>query len=139
MSESRTVEASGPDIESAISSGIADLGVSRGDVMVEILDEPTPRGLFGLGGKQARVRLTVIRAPRTAVVPPDTSASSSTGSTPVRQPERSPERSERRPASTSATPKAPPRGGHDALDEAWADHGDLSEAHLPADAKRGAG
>ncbi len=138
MSESQTVEASGPDIESAISTGIAELGVSRGDVMVEILDEPTPRGLFGLGGKQARVRLTVIRAPRTAAVPPAASTTSSADSAPIRQPERLPERPERRPSSLPGTPKAPPRGGHDELDEAWSDDGDLSEADLAEDAKVGA-
>jgi spoIIIJ-associated protein len=69
MSESRSIEASGPDIESAITKGIADLGVSRDDVIVEVLEEPTRR-LLGLGAKLARVRLTIIRAPATPAVTP---------------------------------------------------------------------
>src|SRR5450631_1102696 len=109
MSESRTVEASGPDIESAITSGIAALGVSRDDVIVEVVEEPTPKGLFGLGGKPAKVRLTVIRAPTSATVPPTTSHASSSASPVTRQPQ----------PQASQTPKAPPRGGHDDLDEAW--------------------
>jgi len=65
MSEQRVIEASGPDIETAITNGITELGVSRADVIVEILEEPS-RGLLGLGSRSARVRLTVIRAPRSA-------------------------------------------------------------------------
>src|SRR5476649_1048441 len=126
MSESRTVEASGPDIESAITSGIAALGVSRDDVIVEVVEEPTPKGLFGLGGKPAKVRLTVIRAPTSATVPPTTSHASSSTSPVTRQPQ------------SSLAPKAPPRGGHDDLDEAWSDDGELSETDLAEDAKVGA-
>src|SRR5258708_16967774 len=62
MSEPRAIEASGPDIEAAISKGVEELGVSRADVIVEVLEEPA-RGLLGLGARQAKVRLTVIRAP----------------------------------------------------------------------------
>jgi spoIIIJ-associated protein len=69
MSESRSIEASGPDIESAITRGVADLGVSRDDVIVEVLEEPSRR-LLGLGAKLAKVRLTVIRAPATPAVTP---------------------------------------------------------------------
>ena len=68
MSESRSIEASGSDIESAISKGIAELGVSRDAVIVEVLEEPTRR-LVGLGARQARVRLTVIGAAATPAVP----------------------------------------------------------------------
>jgi spoIIIJ-associated protein len=68
MNESRSIEASGPDIEAAISSGIAELGVTRADVIVEIVEEPS-RGILGLGARPARVRLTVIRAP-VAPAPP---------------------------------------------------------------------
>jgi spoIIIJ-associated protein len=64
MSESRSIEASGPDIESAITKGVTELGVSREDVIVEVLEEPGRR-LLGLGAKQAKVRITVIKAPAT--------------------------------------------------------------------------
>ncbi|HVO43163.1 MAG TPA: RNA-binding cell elongation regulator Jag/EloR [Aggregatilineales bacterium] len=72
MSDASIIEVTAPDIESAIAKGIAELGVSREDVIVEVLEEPTRR-LLGLGTKQAKVRLTVIgmraKAPPTPAVP----------------------------------------------------------------------
>src|SRR5205809_5896947 len=68
MSESRSIEASGPDIESAITKGVTELGVSREDVIVEVLEEPGRR-LLGLGARQAKVRITVIKAPATPPPP----------------------------------------------------------------------
>lgn len=64
MSQVLTIESVGPDVESAILKGIEELGVDREQVMVEVLEEPRSR-LLGLGMKQARVRLTMIRAPET--------------------------------------------------------------------------
>jgi len=59
MSPKRTtLELIAPSIEDAIQNGLAELGISRDDVDIEILDEGN-RGLFGLGVRQARVRLTV--------------------------------------------------------------------------------
>jgi spoIIIJ-associated protein len=54
----RTTEAIGEDIEAAIAAGLAYLGVDRDAVDIEVLDEGS-RGLFGLGGQEARVRLTL--------------------------------------------------------------------------------
>jgi spoIIIJ-associated protein len=60
MSENRTsLEIIAPSAEEAIEKGLADLGLPREAVEVEILDEGS-RGLFGLGSRQARVRLTVL-------------------------------------------------------------------------------
>lgn len=67
MSDTRSVETSAADIESAIEQGLAELGVTRESVIVEILDEPS-RGLLGIGARQARVRLTTAAPPR--VTPP---------------------------------------------------------------------
>lgn len=64
MSQMLSIESVGADVESAIAKGIEELGVSRDQVMVEVLEEPSRR-LLGLGAKPARVRLTVIRAPET--------------------------------------------------------------------------
>jgi len=64
MSQMLSIESVGADVESAIAKGIQELGVSRDQVMVEVLEEPSRR-LLGLGAKPARVRLTVIRAPET--------------------------------------------------------------------------
>ncbi len=64
MSQILSIESIGADVEAAIAKGIAELGVSRDQVMVEVLEE-AGRRLLGLGAKPARVRLTVIRAPET--------------------------------------------------------------------------
>jgi spoIIIJ-associated protein len=53
------LEVIAPSVDEAIEKGLADLGLSREAVKIEILDEGT-RGIFGLGSRQARVRLTVI-------------------------------------------------------------------------------
>ena len=59
MSEHRAIlEKIAPTIEEAIAIGLAELGLSEDKVEIEILDEGT-RGIFGLGNRQARVRLTV--------------------------------------------------------------------------------
>jgi spoIIIJ-associated protein len=59
MSEERaTLEVIAPTIEEAIEKGLGDLGLTENEVEVEILDEGK-RGLFGIGGRQVRVRLTV--------------------------------------------------------------------------------
>jgi spoIIIJ-associated protein len=68
MSQLRSIEVTAADIESAIEKGIAELGVSRDDVMVDVIEEPSRR-LLGLGTRQARVRLTVIRAPEPPPAP----------------------------------------------------------------------
>lgn len=69
MSDTRTVETTAADIETAIELGLGRLGVTRESVIVEILDEPS-RGLLGLGARQARVRLTTAALPRPAAPAP---------------------------------------------------------------------
>ncbi len=68
MSETRSVETSAADIETAIELGLEELGVTRESVIVEIIEEPS-RGLLGLGARQARVRLTTAAPPRQARPP----------------------------------------------------------------------
>lgn len=69
MSEmERTVETTGPDVEAAIAAGLEELQVDRDSVNIEILDEGS-RGVFGLGARDASVRLTV--KPRPVPQPPD--------------------------------------------------------------------
>lgn len=59
MSETRPmIEIIAPSVEEAIANGLNDLGMAEEDVDIEILDEGT-RGLFGLGSRQARVRLSI--------------------------------------------------------------------------------
>jgi spoIIIJ-associated protein len=56
--EKTTLEMIAPTPEEAIENAIAQLGLTEDDVDVEILDSGS-RGLLGLGGRQARVRVTV--------------------------------------------------------------------------------
>ena len=58
MNERTTLEKIAPNVEEAISQGLAELGLGKDAVDVEVLDEGS-RGLLGIGGRQARVRLTV--------------------------------------------------------------------------------
>jgi len=57
--ESRaTLEIIAPSVDEAINQGLKELGLARDQVEIEILDEGS-KGLFGLGNRQARVRLTL--------------------------------------------------------------------------------
>lgn len=56
--EKTTLEIIAPSVDEAIVRGISQLGISRAAVDVEVLDSGS-KGLFGLGGRQARVRLVL--------------------------------------------------------------------------------
>jgi len=58
MTERTTLEIIAPTVEEALSQGLAQLGLPASAVSVEVLDSGN-KGLFGLGGRQVRVRLTV--------------------------------------------------------------------------------
>ena len=59
MTEERTkLEVIAPSVEEAVEKGLNDLGLTRDDVEVEILDEGK-RGLFGLSARQARIALKI--------------------------------------------------------------------------------
>ena len=63
MSEQRTsIEIIAPTVEEAVERGAAELGLPRSALEVEILDEGG-KGLFGLGMRQARVRLSLRAGP----------------------------------------------------------------------------
>jgi spoIIIJ-associated protein len=63
--ENTTLEMIAPTPEEAIEDALAQLGLTEDDVDVEILDSGS-KGLLGLGGRQARVRLTVKGLKKTA-------------------------------------------------------------------------
>ncbi len=67
MNES--IETTGQDIDSAVARALTELGVSRDSVRVDVLEEPGRR-LLGLGTRQARVRVTVVKPPTAATPPP---------------------------------------------------------------------
>ncbi len=57
-----SVEIIAPTVEEAIARGAAELGVQPGEVLVEVIDEGG-QGMLGLGSRQARVRLSLLRRP----------------------------------------------------------------------------
>jgi spoIIIJ-associated protein len=57
--EKTTLEIIAPSIEEAIAKGLSQLGLAREAVDVEVLDSGS-RGLFGLGSRQARIRLSIL-------------------------------------------------------------------------------
>jgi len=65
MTERTTLEIIAPTVEEALAQGLAQLGLPATAVSVEVLDSGN-KGLFGLGGRQVRVRLTVHQPGETA-------------------------------------------------------------------------
>jgi spoIIIJ-associated protein len=58
MTEKTTLEIIAPTVEQALAQGLDQLGLPATAVSVEVLDSGSS-GLFGLGSRQVRVRLTV--------------------------------------------------------------------------------
>lgn len=58
MNERTTLEIIAPSVEEAIRQGLDQLGLTADAVSVEVLDSGS-KGLFGLGGRQVRVRISV--------------------------------------------------------------------------------
>ena len=99
MNEKRTsLEVIAPSVEEAVEKGLDDLGIPREAVDIEVLDEGS-RGLFGLGSRLARVRLTIKSARPSA--PPSTPPS---GRPSVQKPEPAPV--EEPPAEPAQAPRA---------------------------------
>lgn len=69
MNPNKFVETTGESVEEAIAKGLAELGVGPTEVIVEVLEEAS-RGVFGLGGHPAKVRLQLINMPKPAAPPP---------------------------------------------------------------------
>jgi len=57
MNERTMLEIIAPSVDEAVQKGLDQLGLPIDAVKVEVLD-PGSRGIFGLGGRQARIRLT---------------------------------------------------------------------------------
>ncbi len=72
MSERTTLEIIAPTVEEALAQGLAQLGLTAEAVSVEVLDSGT-KGLFGLGGRQVRVLISVNPPPgqQKPASPPD--------------------------------------------------------------------
>ena len=87
MNEKPTLEIIAPTVEEALAQGLAQLGLPAEAVSMEVLDAGT-KGLFGLGGRQVRVRLTIKS---------DEEMAASTSASPASKPDR-------KPAPVSPTP-----------------------------------
>jgi spoIIIJ-associated protein len=74
MNEKPTLEIIAPTVEEALAQGLAQLGLPAEAVSMEVLDAGN-KGLFGLGGRQVRVRLTIKSDDEDAAQPEPTSAS----------------------------------------------------------------
>jgi len=62
VEKGQMIEVAGKDVETAVAAGLTRLGLERDAVDVEVLDEGR-QGMFGLGARAARVRLTVVSSP----------------------------------------------------------------------------
>ena len=58
MNERTTLEKIAPTVDEAVAEGLAELGLNAEQVEVEVLDGGS-RGIFGVGSRQARIRLTL--------------------------------------------------------------------------------
>jgi len=62
MDAENTVETTGETVDQAVAVGLAQLGVTADEVIVEVIEEPR-QGVFGIGSKPAKVRLKLLRPP----------------------------------------------------------------------------
>jgi spoIIIJ-associated protein len=105
MSERTTLEIIAPTVEEALLQGLSQLGLTADAVSVEVLDSGS-KGLFGLGGRQVRVRLTVNPPPGEVepVSPPKPKPA------PAKRAESAPKAKEAKPApKVEAKPEPKPR------------------------------
>ena len=65
-----SIEASGKSVDEAVLQALSRLGKRRDEVEVTVLQEPS-RGAFGIGSKDARVRVSVRPANVSAVITPE--------------------------------------------------------------------
>jgi len=88
MQENRTsLEIIAPTVEEAVEKGLSDLGLPASAVQVDVLDAGN-KGLFGLGFRQARVRLTIFAsslAPEIQPAQPVSTAPKSPQPEPIRE------------------------------------------------------
>lgn len=127
MSDRPTLEIIAPTVEEALLQGLSQLGLTADAVSVEVLDSGS-KGLFGLGGRQVRVRLTVNPPPGEVAPKPKPAPAKRTDATPkakeakpeikvaANKPEPKPRRAEKKPApaETSAPAVVKKADSHDA-------------------------
>jgi spoIIIJ-associated protein len=102
MSDRPTLEIIAPTVEEALLQGLSQLGLTADAVSVEVLDSGS-KGLFGLGGRQVRVRLTVNPPPGEMIpaAPPKPKPA------PAKRAESTPKAKEAKPAPQAAAKTEP--------------------------------
>jgi spoIIIJ-associated protein len=107
MSDRTTLEIIAPTVEEALSQGLSQLGLTADAVSVEVLDSGS-KGLFGLGGRQVRVRLTVNPPPGEYVPPAPSKPADQTPTkpAPAKRAESAPKAREPKPARPAAPKKS---------------------------------
>jgi spoIIIJ-associated protein len=112
--ENGSIQVTAATVEEAITKGLAQLGLARDRVTVQVVDQGS-RGLLGLGARDAVVRLTPIAVPASApeATPP---------TEPAAVPEPSPPAAGATRAGTGAVPirPRPAPSARDTLDVEWA-------------------
>jgi spoIIIJ-associated protein len=120
----QSIEKTGDTVEAAIAAGLAELGLTSTDVMVEVMDEPS-RGIMGIGARPARVRLVVMSRPLPPPPPPPPAEPAAEAPRPPREPRRDRDRDrnqeprrdrdrdrDREPRPPRERPAAPAAGPH---------------------------
>jgi spoIIIJ-associated protein len=102
MSDRPTLEIIAPTVEEALLQGLSQLGLTADAVSVEVLDSGS-KGLFGLGGRQVRVRLTVNPLPG-EVAP---ASAPKLKAAPAKQAESTPKAKESKPAEIKVAANKP--------------------------------
>lgn len=102
MNEKTTLEVIAPTVEEALAQGLAQLGLPAEAVSMEVLDAGS-KGLFGLGGRQVRIRLTIKTEEQTSPVPQPPPPAS------LPEPQPAPaKRASPKPPASAAPPRQPP-------------------------------
>jgi spoIIIJ-associated protein len=98
-SSENTIEATGDSIEQAIASGLKTLGAQPFEVIVEVLEDPTP-AMFGMEARPAKVRLQRISYPKPPMPEPPPKPLTRSPEPAARPQEERPPRPERREVSS---------------------------------------
>ena len=68
MDPRQSVEKTGETVQAAVDAGLKELGVQPTEVLMEVIDEGS-KGVFGIGAKPAKVRLTLLSIPVPKQIP----------------------------------------------------------------------
>lgn len=112
MNERTTLEIIAPTVDEALAQGLNQLGLTADAVSVEVLDSGN-KGLFGLGGRQVRVRISVNPPPGSE--PPPPSPSQTPRAKPAAKAREAKPRPEKKPVDEPVVLGLPERDEHDLL------------------------